>query len=228
VWGLEQTELAAITFEENNQVCGTLPSLNAAGKLQVVIKCRSAVGDDIVWHEGAHVYLFDRRYPPGWFDMTPDPLLGSPVDFVNEYLATKLEIERRFPTQQERLAVVRDRMDRALERLLPRTMAPQAGAGKLPISAAMCAGIARPWTSSLALEAAERFERTSPKLKTIYWAVSDAIKQTPPIAFGSPRLSDQTVETIKALVSASFHRVYGDARPIQFTPPTQPAGAAQT
>jgi hypothetical protein len=176
------------------------------------------MGDEIVWHEGAHVYLFDRGYPPGWFDMTPDPLLGRPVDFVNEFLATKLEIDRRFGTEQEKLAVVRERMNQALDRLPARSTTAQPGAGKLPISAALCAEIARPWTSTLALEAAELFERTVPKLKAIYWTVSDAIKQAPPITFGSPRLTNNTVEAVKTLVFTYFTRVYGDARPIRFTP----------
>lgn len=218
LWKMEETELAAITFEANNQVCGTVPSLNAAGRVQVVVKCSPAMGDEIVWHEGAHVYLFDRGYPPGWFDMTPDPLLGSPVDFVNEFLATKLEIDRRFGTKQERLAVVRQRMDHALDRLPARSTPPQFGAGKLAISAAMCAEIARPWTSAPALEAAELFEKTVPKLKAIYWTVSDAIKQAPPITFGSPRLATENIEAIKALVATSFSRVYGDKRTIRFRP----------
>jgi hypothetical protein len=215
---MEQTELAAITFEANNEVCGTVPSLNAAGKVQVVVKCNPAMSDEIVWHEGAHVYLFDRGYPPAWFDLAPNPLLGTPVDFVNEFLATKLEIDRRFGTKQERLVVVRERMGHALDRLPARSTTPQLGAGKLAISAAMCAEIARQWTSTVALEAAEIFEKTPPKIRAIYWTVSDTIKQVPQITFGSPRLRNETVETIKALVSTAFNRVYGDRHPIRFTP----------
>lgn len=220
LWQMEQTELSSINFEPIDRPLGTIPSLDENGKVRITIKFDPRMADEILWHEGAHVYLFHLGYPPCWFSPTSESELLAPVDFVNEYLANKLEIDRRFATQQERLAVVRHRLDQALNRLPARFTAPQPGAGKLAISASMCAEIARQWTSTVPLEVAEIFERTPPKIRTIYWTVSDAIKRAPQIPFGSPRLTNETVEAIKALVSTSFSRVYGDSCSIRFTPQT--------
>jgi len=227
LWWIEQTELSGISFEPIDRPLGTIPNLDENGRVHVTVRFDPAMADEILWHEGAHVYLFHLGYPPCWFSPTPGPELFAPVDFVNEYLANKLEIDRRFPTQQERLAAVRQRLLLALERLPIRPMKAFPGVEKLAISAAMCAEIARQWTSTVALEVAEMFERTPPKVKAVYWTVSDALKRAPPIAFGSPRLTTEDVETIKELMSTSFRRVYEDKYSIRFTPYTQAASTTE-
>lgn len=146
-------------------------------------------------------------------------LLGQPLEFVNEYLATRLEVDRRYGTQQEKVAELRERLSHALVRLPVRDLhTPQPGAGELAVSAAMCVTIARQWTSTLALEAAEKFAKTTAKINTIYWNVTAAIQQAPVIAFGSLRLANETVEAIKSLVSASFDSVYRGTYTIRFKP----------
>lgn len=218
LWQIEQTGLSSINFESVDLPLGTIPSLTEDRKLRITIKFDPAMADEILWHEGAHVYLFHLGYPPCWFSPTSESELMAPVDFVNEYLATKLEVDRRFSTRDERLVVVRERLGQALKRLPLRPATPQPGAGKLAISAAMCAEIARQWTSTVALEAAEMVAKTAPKISAIYWAVSDAIQRAPQIPFGSPRLTNETVEAIKTLVDASFNRVYGGTYSIRFAP----------
>ncbi len=220
LWGMNPTELSSINFEPINAALGTTPSLTEDGKVRIDIKFNPVMPDEILWHEGAHVYLFHLGYPPCWFGRISEPgLLGQPLEFVNEYLATRLEIDRRYGTQRERVAVLRERLNHALVRLPMRELhTPQPGAGELAVSAAMCATIARQWTSTLALEAAEKFARTTTQINAIYWNVTAAIQHVPSIPFGSPRLANETVEAIKSLVSTSFNMVYGGTYTIRFAP----------
>jgi hypothetical protein len=218
LWQIEQTELAGITFEPIGRALGTIATPEN-GKLRITVKFDPARAEEIIWHEGAHVYLFHLGYPAGHIEQTADPgILGQPIDFVNEYLANKLEIDRRYRTTDEKVAELRHRLNVALRPLPIRGLhEPQKSAGELAVMAAISATVARQWTSALALEAAEKFTKTLSKISAIYSNVTDAIQQAPSIPFGSGRLTAQTVEAIKSLVSASFNRVYGDSYSIKFT-----------
>lgn len=217
---MEQTELSSIKFEPIDRALGTTAVPAEDGKLRVTIKFDPARADEILWHEGAHVYLFHLGYPVGRIEPISDPgILGGGVDFVNEYLATKLEIDRRYATRDEKVAELRHRLGLALRPLPIRGLqTPQPGAGELAVMAAISATAARQWTSDLALEAAEKFPKSATKINAMYWDVSDAIRQAPSIPFGSPRLANGTVEAIKSLVLTSFNRVYGSAYTFRFTP----------
>lgn len=216
IWKMERTELASITFAASTQVCGTIPRLEA-GRLHVEVKCDPAMAQVILWHEGAHVYLFHLGYPPCRFQEKRKPYLLPPVDFVAEYLATKLELERRYGTHPEREHELRQRLDHALLPLPIRGLhVPQPGAGKAAISAAICAAISQQWTKPLTEEVEKTMAGTVDELKTIFRSAVAAFQQTPSISFGSPRLTSQTVQTIKNILSTSFNEVYNGTCTIQF------------
>jgi hypothetical protein len=84
--------------------------------------------------------------------------------------------------------------------------------------AAVCATVARQWTPTLPLEAAEKFASTSTNINAMYWNMTAAIQQAPSIPFGSSRLTSENVEAIRSLVSTSFNSMYGDTYCIRFTP----------
>jgi len=214
---MEHTELSSITFVPSTKVCGTIPRLEE-GCLHVEVKCNPAMEQIILWHEGAHVYLFHLGYPPCQFqEKGKSYLLGHPVDFVAEYLATKLELERRYSTQSEREKELRQRLDHALLPIPIRGLhVPQPGAGKLAISAAMCTVISQQWTNTLTDEAEKTIAGTIDELKAVYKSVVAALQQTPSISFGSSRLTNETVQKIKAVLSASFNEVYRGVCTIQF------------
>lgn len=50
--------------------------------------------DTLVFHEGAHVYLFHLGYPPAQMRR---------IDFINEYYACKLELQKRFDDDPRKL-----------------------------------------------------------------------------------------------------------------------------
>jgi len=216
---MEQTELS-INFQPANKGAkdqGTTPRFTVDGKLSVDIKFDAAIADDILWHEGAHVYLFHLAYPPIWPTKISEPL-GPPLDVVNEYLATKLEIDRRYRTKEERTAVLRERLGRALMPLPIRPHEAHPGSGRFAVAAAIYGAVAKQWTTTLTHEASEHLARAPAKLNAMYWSAVDAIRQAPAIPFGSSRLTNESVETIKLLISASFNKVYGGAYTIRFTP----------
>jgi hypothetical protein len=211
---MEQTQLSSITFVSSTEVCGTIPRLEG-GQLRVEVKCDPAMTQVILWHEGAHVYLFHLGYPPCQFQ--GKSYLLPPVDFVAEYLATKLELERRYRTQPERERELRQRLDQSLLPLPIRGLQlAQPGVGRTAISAAICAAISQDWTNPLSKEIEKTMECTIDELKTIYKSAVAAFQQTPSIPFGSSRLTNDTVQTIKSILSTSFNEVYNGACTIQF------------
>ena len=218
-WGMEQTDLV-VNFQpvsKGTKDQGTTPSYTSDGKLSVNIAYDPAMDGDILWHEGAHAYLFHLGYPPVW----PTPRthsIGMPLDVINEYVATKLEVDRRYETQSERTEVLRHRLDNALKPLPMRPHQPHPGSGSLAVAAAIYGEVARQWTVDLALEANQHLAKTPPKLNTMYWAAVETIRQAPAIPFGSARLTDANITAIKSLISTSFAKIYGEAYAVRFEP----------
>lgn len=216
IWRMEQTDLP-ITFVPSAEVCGTIPRLEK-GCLHVEVKCNPEMDQVILWHEGAHVYLFHLGYPPCQFQEKTKPYLLPPVDFVAEYLATKLELEHHYNTQPDREHELEQRLHHALRPLPIRGLqSPQPGAGRMAISAAICAVISQQWAlTPLMNEIEATMTVTVDELKTIYKSAVAAFQQTPSISFGSSKLTNETIQTIKAILSKSFNEVYNGACSIQF------------
>lgn len=207
IWGMEQTDLS-ITFVPSAEVCGTIPRVENA-RLHVEVKCSPAMDQVILWHEGAHVYLFHLGYPPCRFQEKTRPDLLSPVDFVAQYLATKLELERHYNTQPDREHELEQRLHHALQPLPIRELHSPPGVGRIAILAAICAVISQQWTVTPLFDEIEAtMTVTIDELKTIYKSAVAAFQQTPSISFGSSKLTAETVQTIKAIVSKAFNEVY--------------------
>lgn len=97
VWGIDETVVTRpFTFTQiSGYCCYTKPTLLGNDRVAVEITYGDVERDrnTIVYHEGAHVYLFHLGYPPAKAE--PEPALGSRVsDYIADYYAYKLQLEK--------------------------------------------------------------------------------------------------------------------------------------
>jgi len=101
--------------------------------------------EPIVFHEGAHAYLFSIGYPAA--DSINDgkipEFIGPPVDFLAEHYVLKLELEKRFADQTQRLKELLGRCNDAISPLPISGDHPamQTGSGQLALQAAACVNL---------------------------------------------------------------------------------------
>jgi hypothetical protein len=105
IWQIERPGFDLTFTEASDTAPHTIPRI-AGGRLQIEVRGDSSSQKAILlFHEGAHVYLFYVGYPASRTrinGMIPE-LTGPPVDFLAEHYALKLELEKRFNLQNERI-----------------------------------------------------------------------------------------------------------------------------
>jgi hypothetical protein len=94
---------------------------------------------------------------------------------------------------------------------------PQPGVGKAAMSVAICTVISQEWTKPLTSEVEKTMTGTIDELQTIYRSAVRAFRQTPPIQFGSPKLTREVIQTIKDILTTSISEIYNGECTIQFT-----------
>jgi hypothetical protein len=146
IWQIDQPE-SSLTFTETCEIPRTIPRL-VNGRLHIEVRGNSSHHKTILFHEGAHVYLFHLAYPASRTRIgeTVPKLTGRPVDFLAEHYVLRLELEKRFNTQHERLNELRDRSNDAIVRVpIQGKHQLQPGSGQLAMQAAVCAHLLNEW-----------------------------------------------------------------------------------
>jgi hypothetical protein len=142
LWGI--TAEYSITIRANpQQECPvTIPQLRGQQLSGVVIEHPHDITQDwdtILYHEGAHTDLFcNRGYPPSELASLDN------VEIIAEYYASKMELEKRFPTEYDRQA----RLESKVSNCYINAINPLVGNGNLKrvaIEAALCVRICKDW-----------------------------------------------------------------------------------
>jgi hypothetical protein len=96
VWELNDSVIyLPLKLEQTSGLVATIPEgYDRHGLLHVKIVYSTRDHDALVYHEGAHVYLFHLGYPPAQMRR---------IDFINEYYACKLEPQKRFDDDARKL-----------------------------------------------------------------------------------------------------------------------------
>lgn len=188
------------------------------------VRCDPSLERVILWHEGAHVYLFFAGYPASTFRQSAMPniqrsrLLGQPVDFIAEYYAMKLELEKGFSSNNERVSEIARRLDDATSRVPIRgsRMNAQPGAGQLALQAAVCIPNAREYNLPVAREAETIMNGSLPEVKTIYDQATAALQQAPSLPAEGHKFTGSEISKIKQLLEGPWNNIYRDVYNIQF------------
>ena len=211
IWQISNTELASISFAASNDVCGTIPRLRRDNRLEIEVRCNPSKVDDILFHEGAHVYLFHLKYPPCRFiSITGTDFFTMPIDFVAEFYATKLELQRRYQSTSSRIRELGRRLENATTRIPLQAVdyAPQRGAGDIAIQAAFCSYLCDEWSLlELRRNSESIMAGALHKVRNAYTEVINALRQIPHLP-DDRSFNDSEIQAIVAVLQASFDRLY--------------------
>lgn len=219
VWQIEHPEFD-LTFTQTPEIPHTRPHV-VDGRLQVEVRGDSSDRATIVFHEGAHVYLFHIGYPPAprtIINTTIPMLTGPPVDFLAEHYAQNLELGIRFNLQSERLNELRDRLNDALARLPIRGYHhPQPGSGVLPMKIASCAQLLSEWNATADVRQANvLMDASFGDHIAIYHRVLESLHQAPPLPPQSQRFTNAEVLHIKAIMTSAIDDIYKGSCMLEF------------
>lgn len=200
-----------LTFTEASEVPHTIPQL-VNGRLRVEVRGR-ADPEAVVFHEGAHVYLFHIGYPaaePANDGKIPE-FMRPPVDFLAEHYVLKLELEKRFSNQTQRLEELRGRCNDAISHLpiLGEHPEMQSGSGQLALQAAVCANLLNEWGATVdAAQASKIVNASFNELISIYNEARTAYQHAPPIPPQSRKFTRDEVKRIKSILTSAASTVY--------------------
>jgi hypothetical protein len=200
-----------LAFTEASEVPHTIPQL-VNGRLRVEVRGRPD-REAVVFHEGAHVYLFHIGYPaaePANDGKIPEFML-PPVDFLAEHYVLKLELEKRFSNQTERLEELRGRCNDAISHLpiLGEHPEMQPGSGQLALQAAACLDLLTEWGAGAdATQASKIVNASFNELIAIYNEALSAYQHAPRIPLQSRKFSRDEVERIKSILTSAASSVY--------------------
>jgi hypothetical protein len=144
----------------------TIPQLREEQLSRIVIEHPHDITQDwdtILYHEGAHVHLFcNRGYPPSELASLDN------VEIIAEYYASKMELEKRFPGQNDRQTKLETKLSdcyfRAINPLLSERDSKRAA-----VEVTICVQICKDWglynsTWIVSARSAESNLRTVPNL----------------------------------------------------------------
>jgi hypothetical protein len=221
IWGIDQPQFE-VTFTEASGTPETIPRL-AGDRLQIeVIGDSSSQREVLLFHEGAHVYLFHLGYPASRTRINgviPE-LTGPPVDFLSEHYALKLELEKRFDLQNERVNELRGMLNDALARLPireDRTNYLQPGSGILPMKVASAVLLLTQWDSTTEVRQSNVLMNASfSDLIAIYRTVLSTLQQAPPLPQYSQKFTNSQVLHIKTILTSAVNDIFGSSCVLEF------------
>lgn len=218
IWQIDQPKFS-LTFTETCEIPQTIPRL-VDGRLHIEVRGNSSHHKTILFHEGAHVYLFHLAYPASRtrINETVPKLTGRPVDFLAEHYVLRLELERRFNTQHERLNELRDRSNGAIARVpILGEHQLQPGSGQLAMQAAVCAHLLNEWDAvAEARQTSTLMKASFGDVTAIYDHVLSALQKAPPLPQRPGKFASAEVSDIKRILTFAIKSIYGDSCTLEF------------
>jgi len=217
IWQIDQPEFG-LTFTETYENPQTIPRLTNS-RLHAEVRGKSSDREAILFHEGAHVYLFHLGYPASRtiINGTVPELTGRPMDFLAEHYVLKLELKRRFNTQEERMNELRGRSNDAIARIpIVGEHQLQPGSGQLAMQAAVCADLLNEWNAlAEARQISTIMKASFSELTAIYHHVLLAIQQAPPLP-QQRKFDSAEVSHIKMILGSAISTIYKDFCTLEF------------
>lgn len=218
IWAIDQSKFD-ITFTEDSRKPLTTARL-VDGRLHVYVSGDPSEDKIILYHEGAHVYLFHLGYPPSRtrINGTIPELTGSPVDFLAEHYAQRLELEKRFDSKSERLDKLRGRLNDAIAPVpIQRDHQLRPGDGQLAMRAAVCVHLLAEWGALAEAKQTDNIMKASfSDLAAIYDQVLSALQQAPPLPKQSQKFSSYEISKIKSVLASSISNIYRGSSTFEF------------
>jgi hypothetical protein len=221
IWMIDQPNFELI-FTETGDAPHTIPRY-VGGRLHIEV--RGSLSNDretLLFHEGAHVFLFHIGYPASRTQITgviPE-LTGPPVDFLSEHYALILELGKRFNLQNERVSELRARLNDALSRLPireDRTHYLQPRSGILPMKIASAVQLMTEWGCTAdTMQANALMNASFNALITIYRIVLSTLNQAPPLPEPSCEFTNSQTRYIKTILASAVSSIYGNSCALQF------------
>jgi hypothetical protein len=218
---IDQSEFD-LTFTEAPSNPQTIPSLTG-GRLQIEVRGDSSSERTVLlFHEGAHVYLFHIGYPASRtrINTTIPELTGPPVDFLSEHYALRLELEKRFNLRNDPLNELRGRLNDALSRLPireDRTHHLQPSSGILLMKIASTVQLMSEWRCpGDKIQANALMKASFGELIAIYRVALSTINQAPPLPQASRKFTSSEVLHIKTILTSAVSNIYGETCALEF------------
>ncbi|MGA2460284.1 MAG: hypothetical protein ABSF82_02570 [Candidatus Bathyarchaeia archaeon] len=218
IWQIDQAEFS-LTFVEATEIPHTIPR-PVDGQVHIEVRGDPSLDMVILFHEGAHVFLFHLGYPPSKtrINGAVPELTGNPVDFLAEYYALRLELEKRFHSKTDRLEELRGRWNDSIAPVPIRgdhQLRP--GDGQLAIHAAVCAHLLTEWGALAEAKQTDMIMKASfSDLAAIYSQVLSVLQQAPPLPQQSQKFSSYEVSKIKSVLASSINSIYRGSCMLEF------------
>lgn len=218
IWQIGQPEFG-LTFTETLGNPQTIPRL-VNGRLQIEVRGNPYHHRTILFHEGAHVYLFHLGYPASRtrINGTVPKLIGEPVDFLAEHYVLRLELGKRFGAQEERLNELRGRSNGTIARVpILGEHELQSGSGQLAMQAAVCAYLLNEWGAiGKVIQISAIMKASFSDLTAIYDHVLSALQQAPRLPQYPYRFATVEVSDIKRILTSAINSLYRGSCALEF------------
>jgi len=166
LWGIPAEYSIAIRANPQQECPVTVAQLRGQQLSGVVIEHPRDIAQDwdtMLYHEGAHVHLFcNRGYPPSEMASLDN------VEIIAEYYASKMELEKRFPRQNDRQTKLETKLSNCYFRGINPLLS-ERDSKRAAVEVTICVQICRDWglynsTWIVSARSAESNLRTVPNL----------------------------------------------------------------